>query len=163
MTYPFPEFDGPDRPTFWRPADIIALLCRDGFMSPDDWRPITFAAVVMAESAGSPLATGTVIWAPGKVTHLSVDLGMFQLNSYYATVSGHYPGSVGPITTAECFNPFTAWDYTWLLLNKERTGWSYNMQPWVAWKTGAYDKYVTACYRGMLEYREVMDLGKGPF
>lgn len=162
MAYTFPAFDG-DRPTPWKPVDIIALLCQPGKMSPDDWRPITFAAVTMAESGGDPLAVGKVIWAPGKETHLSVDMGMFQLNSYYTLVTGHYPGTIGPIRQAEVFDPFTAWDYVWKLLNRGRTGWQYNMTPWTAYNNGSYDRHVTACYQGMLEYRTVMGLPKAPF
>lgn len=150
----------------WKAEDIIALECQPGFMSPDDWRPVTFCAVTLGESGGNPLNT-SVNWSPAvtgapPVTHLSIDLGMFQLNSYWHTVVGPYP-DVPPISIAQCLDPFTAWVQTWKVLNKQRTGWHYNMTPWHAFITGAYDKHISAALAGMKRYRSVSGLPPGVF
>lgn len=154
------EFPSPNQ--VFTPTDIIALLCQDGFMSPNDWRPITGAAVCLAESGGDPLETGKAVWNPGAVTHLSVDIGIWQLNDYYNTVVDPYP-TVLKISRAECFDPFRATQQTWQLINMERKGWNYNWNLWTAYKNGSYDKYVSAALGGMREYRDIMGLGLGVF
>lgn len=161
MDYPFPP-SGPERPANWTPEQIIALACRPGYMSPDDWRPITWAAVVMGESSGDQLVRGRTIWAPGNPIHLSHAIGMFQLLRRWHVEDEAYPGWE-PMTEAECLEPFAAFERAWMLLNVNRTGWAYNMSHWSAFEKGTYDQHITACYRGMLSYREVMGLGRGPF
>lgn len=147
----------------WKAADIIALMCQPTFMSPDDWRPVTACAIVLAESGGDPLALGKVVWKLGSPIHLSIDsLGMFQLESYWHTVAGPYP-DVGPIPMADCFDPFKAWVQTWKTINKERTGWHYNWSTWSAYTEGTYDKHVPAALAGMKAYRLAVGLPPGPF
>jgi hypothetical protein len=158
MAYTFPAGN-----VTWKPVDVIALMCQPGFMSPEDWRPITGCAVVSAESGGNPLALGKVIWSPGNVIHLSIDsLGMFQLESYWHTVTGPFP-DVPPITVADCFDPFKAWTQTWKVINKNRVGWNYNWTDWSTYVDGTYDKHVAASLAGMKAYRVAVGLPPGVF
>jgi hypothetical protein len=153
----------------WKPEDIIALICQPTFMSPDDWRPVTFCAITLAESGGDPLALGKVIWAPDKPTHLTIDsFGMFQLLQYYQTMVDPFP-DVPKITQQAAFDPHKAWPHCWKLMNKQRPGWSYNFSWWSASKSDdptkppPYDKHLAAAYQGMRVYRETMELGRGVF
>lgn len=146
MTYPFPEGN-----VGWQPKDIIALLCTK--MSPDDWRPITGAAVLWCESWGSPRAIGKVIWKPGQPDHLSIDLGLFQLNSYW------WPGRPRPEV---CFDPFKAYELVWPVLTRNKT-WSYDWTPWICYTGGYYKSHLNFARQGMIQYREIMGLPKGPF
>jgi Lysozyme like domain len=157
MAYAFPAGN-----VIWKPMDIIALLCQPGFMSPDDWRPVTGCAVVMAESGGDPLATGPANWSPGNVAHLSIDLGIFQLNSYWHTVVDPFP-DVPKITMADCFDPQKAMAQTWKVINKAKTGWNYNWTAWTAYQSGSYDKHVSASLAGMRAYRIAQSLPPGVF
>lgn len=147
------------------PADIIAVLCQPGYMSPDDFRPITGCAVVLAESGGDPLATGRAVWNPGAPTHKSIDLGLFQLNSYYHTVTGPFPPTVGPITVADCFDVQLSWAQTWKVITRGRPadGWDYNWSAWTAFRTGAYDQWLDEAVAGMRAYRTAMALPTGRF
>lgn len=146
----------------WKAEDIVALMCQPNFMSPEDWRPVTGCAVVLAESGGDPLATGRAVWNPGNVTHLSVDLGMFQLNSYWHTVVAPFP-DVPAIPVADCFDPQKAWAQTWKVINKGRTGWNYQWSAWTAYDNGSYDKHVSAALTGMKKYRSMSGLPPGVF
>lgn len=158
MAYTFPAGN-----VIWKASDIIALMCQPNFMSPDDWRPVTGCAIVLAESGGDPLALGKVVWNPGNVNHLTIDsLGMFQLLLYFHTVTGPYP-DVPPISVADCFDPFKAWVQTWKTINKGRKGWNYNWEPWSAYTEGAYDKYVPVALAGMKAYRINQGLSPAPF
>lgn len=139
------------------PTQIIELLCSK--MSPDDWRPVTACAVVLAESGGNPLAVGKLIWNPGAPTHLSLDLGLFQLNSYYQTEVDPFP-SIPKITWAEAFDPIAAFEHVWKLINVERKGWNYDWSKWTTYVTGTYDRYVSTAYKALNEYRAT--LGKAP-
>lgn len=154
----------------WSAEAIIAKMCRPGYMSPDDWRPITGCAIALAEAGGNPLALGRVVWKPGSVIHLSIDsLGMWQLESYWHTVTGPFPPDIGPITVAQCFDPFEAFEQVWKVINRGRTGWSYRWDDWSTAKSPdgikppAYDKYLSSALAGMKSYRAVMGLGAGVF
>jgi hypothetical protein len=157
MAYTFPAGN-----VVWKPVDIIALLCQSGYMSPDDWRPVTGCAVVLAESGGDPLASSRANWNPGNVTHLSIDLGIFQLNSYWHTVVDPFP-DVPKIPVADCFDPQKALAQTWKVINKGKTGWNYNWTAWSAYDNGSYDKHVSTALAGMKEYRINQKLGPGVF
>lgn len=146
----------------WSARDIIGLICQPGFMSPDDWRPVTGCAVVLAESGGNPLETGPANWSPGLPTHLSIDLGGFQLNSYYHTVVDPFP-DIPKITMADAFDMQKAWAQTWKVINKGRTGWNYNWTAWTSYNTGAYDKHVSTALAGMKAYRVNQGLPAGVF
>ena len=150
------QYQFPSNPqAVWTPRDITALLCTK--MSPDDWRPITGTAIVLAESAGNPLAVGKLVWNPGNPTHLSIDLGLFQLNSHWQTVVDPFP-SIPKITWADTFDPFKAWDHTWKLINVEKKGWNYDWSKWTVFNSGAYDKFVSPAYRAHNEYRAMLGL-----
>lgn len=157
MAYTFPAGN-----VVWTARDIIGLLCQPGFMSPEDWRPVTGCAIVLAESGGDPLATGRAVWSPGSPAHLSVDLGIFQLNSYWQTTVDPYP-DVPKITVADCFDPQKALAQTWKIINKGRTGWNYNWDMWTTYKSGSYDKHVSAALAGMKAYRVNQGLPPGVF
>lgn len=146
MAYAFPAGN-----VVWKPVDIVALLCTK--MSMGDNRPAIGCAVILAESAGDPLATGRAVWNPTSPTHLSIDLGLFQLNSYYTTVTGHFP-DIPPITIAATFDPFQSYEYAWKLINKNRPDtWHYNWSSWTAFKSGAYDKFLPTSIAGLEQYR----------
>ena len=158
MAYTFPAGN-----VVWEPVDIIALMCQPNYMSPDDWRPVTGCAIVLAESGGDPLALGRVVWNPGSPIHLTIDsLGMFQLLLYYHTVTGPFP-DVPPISVADCFDPFKAWAQTWKTINKGRKGWNYNWDSWSGYTNGTYDKHVPAALAGMKAYRVDQGLPAAPF
>lgn len=142
-----------DPKAIFTPPQIIELLCTK--MSPDDWRPVTACAVVLAESAGDPLAVGKLVWNPGAATHLSLDLGLFQLNSYYQTVVDPFP-SIPKTTWANCFDPVTAFEHVWQLINVERKGWNYDWSKWTTYVSGAYDRYVSTAYKAINEYRDTV-------
>lgn len=144
-------YQWPDANAAWSVRDVVALLCTK--MDPNDLRPVTVAAVVLAESGGKPLAVSAVRWNPTSPTHLSLDVGLFQLNTHWHTVTGPYP-DVPPITVAQCLNPFTAWEQTWKVLNKARPDtWHYNLTPWSVYKSGAYERHWDAAWQGLKEYR----------
>ena len=153
MTYPFPT----DPKAIWTPRDICALLCSDGYMSPNDWRPITACAVVLGESGGNPLALGKLVYKPESPAHLSIDLGMFQINSYWQVANDPYP-TVPRISWADTFDPRAAWAHTWRVINHTRTGWHYDWSKWVAYTSGAYDRHLGAARRGLNEYRDTLGL-----
>lgn len=134
----------------WGPRDLAALMHqRIGL----DSRLDTAVAVVLAESGGDPLETGRAVWAPGQVTHLSVDLGMFQLNSYYHTVTGPYP-TVPPITVAACFDPKLAWNQAWEVLQRDRPdNFHWNWKPWTVYTSGAYDAHLASARGGVTSLR----------
>jgi hypothetical protein len=157
VIYPFPAGN-----VVWSPTDITALLCQPGYMSPDDWRPVTACAVVLAESGGNPLAVGKPIWRPGTIAHRAVAIGMFQLLTSVNVDADPYP-DVPRITVAACFDPFAAWQHTWRLLNKQRTGWGYNWSGWEAFTTGGYRRHVQVALAGMRTYRAGMGFGEGGF
>lgn len=146
----------PEGAEIWEPVDIAALLCTK--MSPDDWRPVTGTAIVLAESGGNPLIIGPAIWKPGMPTHLSFDLGLFQLNSYYQTVVDPYP-SIPKIPLEATFDPLAAWEHVWKLINVERKGWNYDWSDWVAYVTGAYDRHVRRALDGVNAYRAFLGMG----
>lgn len=145
------------RPTKMTPQEIIALLATK--MSTDDWRIVTACAVVLAESGGDPLARGAVVWAPESPAHLSIDLGLFQLNSYWQVEVDPYP-SIPKIAWADCFDPVVAFEHVWKLINHTKTGWNYDWSSWTAYRTGAYDRHVSTAYKALNEYRA--QEGKGP-
>jgi hypothetical protein len=136
----------------WTATDIAALVCTR--ISSGDWRAITAVAVVLAESRGNPLALGKFIIRPGHPSHLSLDVGMFQLNTYYQMSVDPYP-SVPRITWADAVDPFKAWEHVWKLINVWRTGWSYNWTGWTAFKTDYYRQFITEAYLGMAAYRKI--------
>lgn len=146
MAYTFPAGNA-----IWTDVDVIALLCTK--MSSADNRPATVLATVIGESGCNPLALGKVIWNPGKPTHLSFDIGLFQLNSYYHTVTGPYP-DVPPITFAAALDPMLAFEQAWKVMNKNRPdAYHYNLQPWTVYNTGAYDKYLQRALTALAAYR----------
>ena len=155
------EFPSPET-RIWIPEQVIALLCQPGFMSPDDWRPITGAAVVFSESGGMPLRCSDANWSPLTNYHLTLDLGMFQLNEYSNVDNEPYPG-LGKISRKECFDPFLSWNHVWKIINRTKTGWQYDWKLWTGYTSGAYDKHIRACLEGMRSYRTVMGLGQGVF
>lgn len=157
--YPFPS---EDRDAFWSATDITALICSPGYMSPDDWRPITFCAVVLAESGGMPHIVSAPNWDPGAVTHLSVDLGLFQLNSYYNVEVDPFP-TLPAISIADCLTPLRSWQQAWALLNVDNDSWGYNMRWWSAYKEGTFVSRLPAALAGMRQYRQMMGLGSDPF
>jgi hypothetical protein len=157
MAYTFPAGN-----VVWKPIDIIALICQPGFMSPEDWRPVTACAIALAESGGDPLATGRAVWNPGNVTHLSVDLGIWQLNSYYHTTVDPFP-DVPKITVADCFDAQKATTQVWKVINKNKTGWNYNWTAWTTYNNGSYDKQIAAALAGMKAYRVNQALPPGVF
>ena len=147
------------RPSLWTAEDIIALLCKPEYMSPDDWRPVTMCAVVLAESRGDTLITGQTIWAPDKVTHLSQDGGLFQLNSFWNSEAEAFP-NVPPMPHSDRYDPFKSMERAWILLtdNGTKKKWSYNMSWWTAYRNGSYKEHVSDAYYGMMVYRAGMDL-----
>jgi hypothetical protein len=153
MSYTFPV----DPKAVWNPIDVVALLATK--MPVDDWRIVTGVAVVLAESGGNPLALGTLVWNPGNPTHLAIDLGMFQLNSYYQTVVDPFP-TISKIAWADTFDPFAAFEHVWKLINHTKKGWNYDWSSWTVYNTGAYDKFVSTAYKAVNDYRAT--LGKGP-
>ena len=147
----------------WNAEQLTALLCQDGYMSPDDWRPITGVAVILAESGGQPRRCSDANWAPERPNyHLTCDLGLFQLNEYSNVAVEPYPG-VGTISRKDCFDPFKAWEHTWKIINRTKKGWQYDWSLWTGYTSGAYDKYLKAAFDGMRSYRTVMGLGPGVF
>lgn len=108
--------------------------------------------VVLGESGGNPFAVGKPVWSPNSVAHLSVDLGMFQLNS-------HWQGATPPMA----FNPFTAYEKAWQMLNTNRDGWVYNYTPWIAYTNDTYKRHISAATQGMRNYRVAVGLPVGMF
>jgi len=159
MPYSFPASDV----ATWTPENVIALLCQPGYMSPDDWRPITGAAVVFAESGAKPRRCSDANWNPANQSyHLTIDLGMFQLNEYANVDNEPYPG-IGTISRKDCFDPFEAWEHVWKIINRVDIGWQYNWELWTGYTSGAYDKFIKTCFDGMRSYRSVMGLPPGVF
>lgn len=166
MTYPFKVPTNRDEATAqWAARDIIALLCKPGYMSPDTWRPVTMCAVIMGESAGWPCIISKPLWRPGLVYHMSVDVGLFQFNSRDHVDNDTMPG-IGLMRTSlgTLLDPHQAMARAWITLNhKKPNGWTYNMNWWMAYTSGAYRVHVTAATRAMREYRITMGLGPGAF
>ncbi len=157
-----PEYVFPESNVIWSARDVVALCCRPGFMSPDDWRAVTFTAIIRGESGFNPLAISKAIWAPDKPYHRSVDLGLVQLNSHWNVDNDPYP-DVPRVSVSDTLDPFVAFNQAWKMMNKQRVGWAYNWNAWVVFKTGAYDRYVFEALTGMREYRASMLLPVGVF
>jgi hypothetical protein len=154
-SFPFPNIAGPERPRIWTPMEIIALACMPGKMSPNDSRPEVWCQVVLIESGGDPLVRGKTIWAPGNAIHLSHALGMFQLMRRWHVEAEAYPG-LAPMTEAETFDPFKAFERAWILMNKDRPdSYHYNYTPWSGFTNGLYDTSVRRANArdGMTQYR----------
>lgn len=145
MTYPFPPGNA-----IWQPVDIVALLCQPGYMSPDDWRPVTGCAVVLAESGGNPMSTPGIIWKPGHDDHLSLDIGMFRLNTWWNRDDIGISGSLDPLN---------AMNAVWNIINEGRIWWAYNWGDWHGFTSGAYVKHLPAARDGLDRYRATLGLG----
>lgn len=152
--YVFPTITGPS--TTWSAKDIAALVCTK--MDVNDWRPVTAVSIALAESGGRPLAVSKLNWIPGAKAHLSVDLGLFQLNSYFNTVVNPYP-DVPKIAWVDALDPFKNWEQTWKLINKGRTGWSYNWNGWTTFSSGVYKNFTTTALAGVNGYRATLGMG----
>ena len=106
------------------PAEIAALVVE---RVDDIDEAATWVAVILAESGGDPVAYNLVDHNPESVAYLSLDLGLFQINTYWH-------GS--RITVEQSHRPADAWEYAWELAGGDRhpPDWS----PWVAYLNGAY-------------------------
>ena len=74
----------PTSRTNWphRPEELAQLVADDGRLWPY-WSSITAVAIALAESAGNALAMPAVIHDPASPAYLSVDVGLWQMNSYW--------------------------------------------------------------------------------
>lgn len=142
-TYPFTygsPYTGVERPEVWPAVDVMALLCKPTYFTPDDGRAIIAHQVFQAESSLRPLVRGKTIWTPGNAIHLSHAIGMFQLMRAYHVEAEVFPGML-PITEAQCLDPHAAWPRAWAIMNKNRPdGYHYNMTWWSAYTSGAYQR-----------------------
>jgi hypothetical protein len=156
-------------PTTWlTPAEIAANVCAPGKMAPptfstpttpSDWRPVTTVAVWLAESGGNPLAIGKPVWIDRY--GWAVAFGLCQLLSTWHVDRGPY-ADVPRMTVAQCFDPAANWERAWLVMNRGRTGWNYNLGPWSAYHAGPngepapYREHLSAALAGVREYVETL-------
>lgn len=122
-----------------------------------DWRIVTATAIVLAESGGNPLIVSKPNWSPGKPTHLSIDMGLYQLNSFYQVLNNPYP-SIPKIPWQDVFDPFKAFEHVWKLITM-KGGWAYDWSAWSAYTNGSYQKHVSAAYQGLTKYRAAAGYG----
>jgi hypothetical protein len=130
------------------PVELAAMVCGDGFMArpawptstqPTDWRPVTAVATFWQEARGNPQAVGKPVLLEGH--GWAVALGLCQLLSAYHVDRGPY-ADVPRMTVAECMDPELNWRRAWLIMNRGRTGWLYNLSPWSAFTSGAYKPHL---------------------
>ena len=67
----------------WTTDQIATGLVRHGFTG---WQVVTMGAICQAESRGYIWITGLNTTDPTSPTYLTVDVGLFQLNEYWATL-----------------------------------------------------------------------------
>lgn len=115
------------------PEDLAELVRLDGRLWPY-WSSITAVAVALAESGGNAFAMPVVL-AAGKPADRSVDVGLWQLNTYWQrrtfdSISELLdPSNNCRLAIDLClFDGDPAW----------RPNWSY----WTAYKAGAHNAYM---------------------
>ena len=130
------------------PAELAALVCGPGYhdvpswpssTQPSDWRPVTTVAVMWQESRGNPQAVGKPVLIEGH--GWAVALGLCQLLTAFHVDQGPFP-NVPALSVAECFDPEVNWARAWLVMNRGRTGWAFNLSPWSAYTSGAYKQHL---------------------
>lgn len=111
----------------WSPDEIAALV---GGEIDLDWNAVNAVAVALAESGGFEHAVNLVDHDPAAVTYLSLDVGLFQVNTYWHD-----------LPLAASLTPERQVKYV-LQLAKRRDGWGYDWSLWTTWKTGAAKRFL---------------------
>jgi hypothetical protein len=128
--------------TFLAPDELARHVSRPGFLPLDDWRIVTLVAVLWQESRGDTMAVGRPVHvAVNGVPTPAVALGLCQLLTASHVDRGPFP-DVPRLSVADCFDAELAWQRMWLVMNRGRTGWSYNLAPWSAYTSGAYKPHL---------------------
>ena len=104
--------------------ELARLVCRPGWAWP--YAAVTAMAVALAESGGDPHAVH-VVDRPDSPAHLSLDLGLWQINTWWHA----------EVPIAEALDPETAVAHAQRISTNGRS-WS----PWAAWKSGAYRRHL---------------------
>lgn len=131
------------------PVELATKVCsstgRPTFIDgkPSDWRPITIVATMWQEAHGDPLAVGKRI----RIERFgwTCALGWCQLLACWHVDRGPFP-DVPRMTVADCFDIDASWDRAWLVMNRGRTGWAYNLTAWTAYTSGAYKQHVPLAF-----------------
>lgn len=124
-------------------VELALFVTRPGFMELDR-RVVNCIAVLWQESAGYPLAVGRPVQVMvGGVPTWAVALGLCQLLTAWHVDRGPYP-DVPSMSVADCFDPDTAWNRMWLLMNRNRVGYGYDLTWWSAFTSGAYKAHIPA-------------------
>lgn len=114
--------------------EAVARICLDAELTA--WQAVTAVAVAWAESGGNAYAVGINDARPDNVAYLSVDLGMWQTNSYW------HPDIAPP----EAFDPVRQIEHVKRISRKVgRWGFvSYDWSLWNAYKAGMHTKFLSA-------------------
>lgn len=120
-------------------ADVAALCLNTGI---GGWPTISAVAIAWAESGGNAYATNINDGDPTSVAYLSIDLGMWQTNSYW------HP----EVKPREAFDPELQFPHV-LRIAQRRTGQygyiSYNWTAWSTYNAGTYKKFITPAYNAV--------------
>ncbi|MGB5757953.1 MAG: hypothetical protein WBM50_13635 [Acidimicrobiales bacterium] len=120
----------------WTPDDIAALIT-DPITDRDE--AATWVAVILAESAGDPVAYNLVDHDPDSSAYLSTDNGLFQINSYWH-------GTELPVHEAN--RPELAWPYAWSIATSNGQNPS-TWGLWTAYRNGAYLEHLETGYEAV--------------
>jgi hypothetical protein len=124
-------------------VELASFVTRPGFMALDR-RVVNCIATLWQESWGNPQAVGkpTQVTVAGVPTW-GVALGLCQLFTVWHVDRGPFP-DVPRMTVTDCFDPDTSWIRMWLLMNRNRAGYGYDLSWWSAFTSGAYKAHVPA-------------------
>lgn len=106
---------------------IAKVILDDGQVG--GWLAIDFIAIALAESGGNAHAVHVVDRDPASKAYLSLDLGMWQINTYW------WP----TVSIADSLTPEKQWVHV-RTLSKHSDRWGYKLDLWTTWTNGrAYD------------------------
>ena len=107
----------------WTAEEIAELVAHHMDL---DWHAVNCVAIALAESGGYEHATNLVDDDPDAMAYLSLDIGMWQVNTYW------HPD----LTIRNSYTPETQIVYVERLA-KKKDEWGYDWDLWVTWKNGA--------------------------
>ena len=121
----------PTRYSWPHSMEEVALLIRNDGRIWDYWSSIDCLAICWAESGGDAFASPVVI-KPGQPAHLSMDVGLMQMNTYWQRY----------MSLSEMLTPQTNISSAITLALNGSKLWKPNWSYWNAYNAGAHLKYI---------------------
>ena len=129
----------------WTPEEMADIVCP--VMEAPDWNAINCVAIGLAESGGYEWATNLVDHNPDASAFLSLDLGIWQTNTFWHPNLG----------IRDAYTPEVQIVYVEKIAKKEGE-WGYDWSLWVTWKNGAYKQFLGAAREAVNAWRQRNDL-----